>query len=126
MQATLHIAGREIETYNLILFKFDSPEAGPKNERILSEYIYDRVKPLSNVKITGYTDIIGLAGRNQKLSTARAQTAYDAIKAKKGNDYESMNYAGVGASQPLYPNDLPEGRYYNRTVQIVIETRIEH
>ncbi|HET7152378.1 MAG TPA: OmpA family protein [Candidatus Kapabacteria bacterium] len=122
VQAAQHLAGREIETYNLILFKFDSPEAGPKNERILSEYIFDRVKPQSDVKITGYTDIIGHADRNKTLSGQRAQTAYSSIKEKTSGNYASMTSEGVGSSQPLYPNELPEGRFYNRTVQIVIET----
>jgi outer membrane protein OmpA-like peptidoglycan-associated protein len=122
VQAAQHLGGREIETYNLILFKFDSPEAGPKNERILAEYIFDRVKPKSEVKITGYTDIIGRPERNNALSKQRAQTAYSAIKAKTGGAYESMLSDGVGAFKPLYPNELPEGRFYNRTVQIVIET----
>ncbi|HZV11861.1 MAG TPA: OmpA family protein, partial [Candidatus Kapabacteria bacterium] len=124
VQAAQHLGGREIETYNLILFKFDSPEAGPKNERILSEYIFDRVKPQSDVKITGYTDIIGHADRNKTLSGQRAQTAYTAIKEKTGGNYASMTSEGVGSAQPLYPNELPEGRFYNRTVQIVINTPI--
>lgn len=122
VQAAQHLGGREIETYNLILFKFDSPEAGPKNERILAEYIYDRVKPKSVLKITGYTDIIGKLERNMTLSKQRAATAYNAIKEKTGGAYESMDYDGVGPTKPLYPNELPEGRFYNRTVQIVIET----
>ena len=31
------------DRYSLVLFKFDSPEAGPLNERILKEYIYDDI-----------------------------------------------------------------------------------
>jgi outer membrane protein OmpA-like peptidoglycan-associated protein len=122
VQAAQHLGGREIETYNLILFKFDSPEAGPKNERILAEYIFDRVKEKSVLKITGYTDIIGKLERNMTLSKQRANTAFSAIKEKTGGKYAQMDVDGVGPTKPLYPNELPEGRFYNRTVQIVIET----
>ena len=33
---------------------------------------------------------------------------------------------GYGKTEPLYPNELPEGRYYNRTVQVFIETPINN
>ena len=33
--------------------------------------------------------------------------------------------AGIGEQDPLYDNALPEGRFYNRTVDIVVETPVE-
>jgi hypothetical protein len=34
----------------------------------------------------------------------------------------NIRHEGVGESTLLYPNDSPEGRFYCRTVQVLIET----
>ncbi|MEI6089253.1 MAG: hypothetical protein WCR42_02265 [bacterium] len=36
-----------------------------------------------------------------------------------------FNVQGVGEDTLLYNNDVPEGRFYCRTVQIVVKTPIE-
>jgi outer membrane protein OmpA-like peptidoglycan-associated protein len=33
-----------------------------------------------------------------------------------------LNSRGTGEEEPLYSNELPEGRFFNRTVQVIIET----
>jgi len=112
-----------IDRYSLVLFKFDSPEAGPLNERILKEYIYDDIRAGAKILVTGYTDVVGLEDRNKKLSEQRAMTVVNGIKKNvKSNLITQLYGHGVGEEQPLYRNDLPEGRFYNRTVQVVIST----
>lgn len=110
-----------LEKYNLILFKFDSPEAGELNERIMSTWVFPRVKKSSVIKIDGHTDVVGLDTRNKKLSEDRARTAENFIK-KRTSDFKELTTRGTGEEEPLYSNELPEGRFFNRTVQVIIET----
>ncbi|MGE3802475.1 MAG: OmpA family protein [Candidatus Kapaibacterium sp.] len=115
--------GRTIDRYTLILFNFDSPDAGALNDSILRTYVYNSIDSGAQIKITGYSDIIGLEDRNQQLSQDRAATIYEGIQLNVADStIASIETEGVGETQPLYPNDLPEGRFYNRTVQIVVET----
>jgi len=113
-----------IERYSLILFPFDKFIAGPINDRIMNDYVYDRVKPTSVVEVIGHTDIVGLYEHNQKLSENRSRTVYEGIMKKTGGKFAILNRRGVGEDEPLYSNDLPEGRFYNRTVQVLIKTPI--
>jgi outer membrane protein OmpA-like peptidoglycan-associated protein len=111
------------DIYSLVLFKFNSPEAGPLNDRILREYIYNDVRPGARIEVIGHTDVVGLEDRNAKLSGDRAGTVVNGIRKNvKSGVYAYLNGRGVGENDPLYPNDLPEGRFYNRTVQVRIAT----
>jgi outer membrane protein OmpA-like peptidoglycan-associated protein len=116
-----NLAEKTRETYNLILFDYNSFNMGKWNHKILEDYVFDRIKPKSDVQINGYTDILGTPDYNLKLSENRANATKKDIQAriKQSN---SMVAKGYGKTQPLFPNELPEGRYYNRTVQVLIET----
>jgi outer membrane protein OmpA-like peptidoglycan-associated protein len=112
-----------IDRYSLVLFKFDSPEAGALNDRIVREFILPGVRSGAKINVTGYTDVVGLDDRNMKLSGDRANTVVQAVKRNvKAGIYNSLIGRGVGETAPLYTNDLPEGRFYNRTVQVIITT----
>ena len=113
-----------LEKYNLILFKFDSPQAGELNERIMSTWVYPRVKSSSVIKVEGHTDIVGLDTRNKQLSEDRARTAENFIK-KRTSAFKELSTRGTGEEEPLYSNELPEGRFFNRTVQVRIETPLK-
>ena len=113
---------RTISRYSLVLFKFDSQEPVPLNERILKEYIYSGIDTGAKVRVIGYTDMVGLEDRNLKLSQDRAQKISGLLQTHAADTaISSLKTEGVGETQPIYSNDLPEGRFYNRTVQIVIE-----
>jgi outer membrane protein OmpA-like peptidoglycan-associated protein len=110
------------EKYSLILFPFDSPNAGPINERIMNDYVYNRIFPTSNVQVIGHTDVVGLYEHNMKLSTRRSTTVFNGIQKQTKGKYSGLTTRGVGEDEPLYENLLPEGRFYNRTVQVLIKT----
>jgi outer membrane protein OmpA-like peptidoglycan-associated protein len=117
------LVDKTIDRYSLVLFKFDSPEAGALNERILKEFVYNDIRPGAKIKVTGYTDVIGLEDRNLRLSEQRAATVTNGVKKNvRSGLYQSLEGKGVGETAPLYTNDLPEGRFYNRTVQVIIDT----
>lgn len=110
------IADRMIDRYSLILFDYDRSELNPANHRI-ADLIKGRISDRATTTIIGYTDRIGDADYNLRLSEARARAIASAL------GLPSARVRGVGESQ-LYPNDLPEGRFYCRTVTIVAETPV--
>lgn len=110
------------EIYNLILFPFDRSDAGPINERIMNDYVYGRVYPSSVVEVEGHTDVVGLYDHNKKLSDRRSEYVKNGINKKSKGNYGALSNRGVGEEEPLYTNELPEGRFYNRTVQVRIKT----
>ncbi len=120
-----HLADKTRETYNLILFTYNKSDMGKWNHKILDEYVYNRIEPSSDVSVNGYTDILGTEDYNTKLSTNRANAVKTDIAGHIKGRVKSLVAHGYGKTQPLYPNDLPEGRYYNRTVQVLVETPID-
>ncbi len=111
-----------LERYSLILFPFDRSDAGKLNEKIMNDYVYNRVFPTSYVEVIGHTDVVGLYEHNQRLSERRSKTVYNGIRRKTKGKYGKLIVRGVGEDEPLYDNSLPEGRFYNRTVQVIIKT----
>jgi outer membrane protein OmpA-like peptidoglycan-associated protein/Tol biopolymer transport system component len=110
------------EIYNLILFPFDRFDAGPINERIMKDYVYSRCRPSSKIEVIGHTDVVGMYDHNMKLSGKRAFAVRDGINKVTGGKYNQLVDKGVGEEDPLYTNELPEGRFYNRTVQVTVRT----
>ncbi|MDH7516505.1 MAG: OmpA family protein [Bacteroidota bacterium] len=110
------LADKEIERYNLILFDFDSPALNARNARVV-EYIKTRIPRDASVSITGYTDRMGEADYNQRLSEGRARSTAAAL------GVTGVRVYGAGESS-IYDNDLPEGRAYCRTVSVVVETPV--
>jgi len=78
----------------------------------------------NRIIVEGYADDVTLeAGSpfrdNWDLSAQRAITVLNLLQ-DLGVDPARMNVAGYGASHPIVNNDTPEGRAYNRQVNIVI------
>ena len=94
-----------------------------------SDFLTNKVAPLitdgSSVIIHGHTDIIGLATYNQTLSENRAEQTQTILKraldasGKRDVKFEASGF-GADASHSPFGNDLPEERFYNRTVIIDI------
>jgi outer membrane protein OmpA-like peptidoglycan-associated protein len=110
-----------IERYNLMFFDFDTPRISAFNTQVIS-LIQSRLKTSSSLRITGLTDRIGADAYNLKLSGERAKSAENAIKARIVP--EAISTTGRGEDL-IYDNDLPEGRFYNRTVIIEVATPLE-
>ncbi|MBK9250331.1 MAG: OmpA family protein [Ignavibacteria bacterium] len=107
-----------IENYGLILFDFGKSTLSERNLRV-TNFVKKRLLPNSTVSLAGYTDRTGNIQINQKLSAKRANSA--AISIGRPNAEQK----GVGQSELLYDNALPEGRQYCRTVQISVETYVK-
>lgn len=111
---------KKIEKVSLILFDFDSYNPGAKNEVIMNEYVYPKLTDTTlYIAVNGYTDKIGKPEYNLKLSSNRAEKVSSSLTPKYPAD--KVKFVGYGADTPLYTNELPEGRFYNRTVQLIFQ-----
>ncbi len=109
-----------IERYSLIVFDYDKATLTPNHRRILSQ-IRDRIEPNSQVTISGYADRTGDSEYNRVLAYRRCMEVQAVLDVPEKN----LTVRPVGSDVLLYNNDLPQGRSYSRTVQILIETPIK-
>lgn len=114
-------AGKQISRFSLNLFAFDRADLTELNRRILSEYVYPDIGKDAEVEVIGHMDIVGLAEHNAWLSERRAAVVAGAIRENVAFDQcRSLEERGVGSGGPIYTNDLPEGRFFNRTTQVIV------
>ncbi len=105
------------ELYNLILFDFGQSSITGIN-RATVDFIKTRIQDKNSVMIEGLTDRVGETDINKQLALRRAQSVATIL------GIPDQNIKGTGASE-LYSNDLPEGRFYCRTVKILIEQKVK-
>lgn len=108
---------KTIDRYSMILFGFDRADLSPEHLAMLKE-IKQRVTNRSTITVTGYTDRSGASEYNQRLSEQRARQVSNVL------GVERTNVSGRGELLPLFDNSLPEGRFYSRTVEVLIETPV--
>jgi len=103
-----------------ILFDFDSAIVKQESFPVIDEIVDAMLaRPQLKLEIQGHTDNVGKIEYNQNLSEARAKAVMDAIIAR-GVDPKKLRSRGFGMSQPVSPNDTPEGRAKNRRTQFVV------
>ena len=108
-----------------ILYDFDKSKSIDSYEKFLADVVTPLIPENSTVIIHGHTDIIGEENHNRILSMDRAKSAQQVIEnalsktGKKGVKFETYGFGEDEATAP-FDNDLPEKRFYNRTVIIDI------
>lgn len=113
------INDKVIDRYSLILFDINSSEI-KENNKFIVDFIRKRIKDNSEFEITGYTDKLGNPQSNLKLSEDRA------IKTAKTLDVATKaKILGLASNKIICDNSLPEGRFYSRTVYIIVSTPIK-
>ncbi len=75
--------------------------------------------PELNIRIEGYTDSVGKADANLKLSSERAKNVFGLLR-DQGITDTRMAYEGYGAENPVAPNDTAAGKAKNRRVEIIV------
>jgi OOP family OmpA-OmpF porin len=101
-------------------FDFDKSNIRPDAEPILEE----AAKTLKDesqltVSVNGYTDAIGTAEYNQRLSERRADSVRNYLE-KLGVAGGRLTAKGFGKSNPVATNDTAEGRAQNRRVELIV------
>lgn len=114
----------ELSRLSLIVFDFDDARINPSNRKKINQFVSRSIFPSSRSRITGSTDEIGEQYHNQDLSERRAESVQDlVINEKPGAVITEVK--GIGSSNMMFDNSLPEGRYYCRTVMMEVETPID-
>jgi outer membrane protein OmpA-like peptidoglycan-associated protein len=108
-----------------ILFDFDKSKSVASYEKFLTGIVTPLIPENSTVVIHGHTDIVGEEKYNHTLSHERAMGAQQIIErallnaGKKGIKFVTFGF-GEDAGMAPFENNLPEERFYNRTVIIDI------
>lgn len=102
-----------------LVFELNSAELLPRNARLLDALakLMKESTQLKRVEVQGHTDNTGEADFNQQLSVQRAESVRHAL-VQRGIEAGRLTVKGLGASQPVAPNDTPEGRARNRRVEL--------
>ena len=106
-----------------ILFEFDKSKTIDTYKSFLTEMVAPLVPEGGHVIIHGHTDVIGDVDYNQTLSDDRAQGARSVINGAlsesvtRGVTFDTYGF-GEDAGWAPFDNNLPEERFYNRTVII--------
>ena len=114
----------EVGRLNLIVFDFDKSDISDFNQNMVTDFITSSIYDNSYTKITGSTDRLGEKEYNKRLSTSRAVSVRKYIK-RLVPLVKIDEVKGIGSSSLQFDNDLPEGRFYCRTVLIEVKTPLE-
>lgn len=114
----------EVGRLNLIVFDFDRAELTQINQNMLKGFVKKGISSNSITSIIGSTDKLGEAEYNKTLSQDRANVVNNYIKSFIP-EFNASEVIGIGASKLKYSNDIPEGRFYCRTVLIEVKTPIK-
>lgn len=111
-----------------VLFDFDKAAIKPDAEAALTRLAAElRARNVKQIRIEGHTDARGTPDYNQGLSERRAQAVAQFLAQRGGLGQVRMSPVGLGARQPVAPNetspgvDDPGGRAKNRRVTIIAE-----
>jgi OOP family OmpA-OmpF porin len=105
------------------LFDFDSAaltdEGRARLDQVISQLPDTEALQDKRITITGFTDNLGPAGYNQKLSEKRAQAVHDYLVSKGMRD-EAIDARGLGAANPVVDC---EGKRGNALIQCLAPNR---
>jgi len=110
-----------IEKFSLIIFDYNSKDISHANKTV-AEGIAQRIQPNSDMTVIGYTDQLGGDDYDKDLSMSRAQNVADILQRYSHVAPANFTIRGEGKTD-IFSNDTPEGRFFCRTVQVMINTR---
>lgn len=109
-----------------ILYDFGSDVLRPESYPVLDFLAEQLIKrPLLRAEVGSHTDAIGSEAANENLSMRRSRSVVEYLQ-MQGVPEAQITYRGYGESQPIAPNenpdgsDNPEGRQLNRRTEFKI------
>ncbi len=104
-----------------IEFKSGSAEIEAVSVPVLTRAANALVKaPEAKVEIAGFTDNVGKALSNRKLSKSRAEAVRRQL-IKLGAKPEQITAVGYGSEEPIADNDTKDGRTQNRRIEFRVK-----
>ena len=105
---------------NAILFDTGSANLQPSSMGVIRQISQVLLQERGmNLQIVGHTDSDGDDAANQNLSEARAASVKQALVDVYGIDASRLSTMGKGESDPVSPNDSPDGKAKNRRVEFI-------
>jgi outer membrane protein OmpA-like peptidoglycan-associated protein len=115
---------QELKTRNDVIlhgiyFDFDKATIRAESEPVIAA-IADALEknPSWHITIAGHTDNTGDPIYNLDLSKRRADAVAQELTRRYNVDAKRLSTVGFGARRPKVSNDTPEGRAYNRRVEL--------
>ncbi|MFO8087417.1 MAG: OmpA family protein [Bacteroidales bacterium] len=106
---------------NDIYFDTDSVNLTGESMFVLRDFVdYLKDNKAMQIAIHGYTDNVGSAAYNLKLSRERAKAVYQTL-VEMGVPENQLEYEGFGEANPVADNTTEEGRAKNRRTEFVIK-----
>lgn len=115
------VSNFEVSRLSLIVFDYNRSDISDQNKEMMQRVISASAGKGSTASIIGSTDRLGEVGYNLELSAARARSVQAYVRSIAPS-LEITEVKGIGASSLPYSNDVPEGRFYCRTVSLTITT----
>jgi OOP family OmpA-OmpF porin len=114
------LASKEVSIEFLVEFDTGKAIVKPKyNNEIKKIADFMKENPDATAMIEGYTDNVGKAAANVKLSHRRADSIKAYLVKKFGISSSRLNTVGYGPEKPVASNATREGRQKNRRVRAV-------
>jgi len=112
----------EIENLEKIFFEYDKAVLEEESFDVLDQVgLILRTNPdIERLVIEGHSDDLGSERYNEQLSEQRARAVKQYLVDEQGIDEGRLETRGVGAAEPLVPNDSEENRKKNRRVEFHI------
>lgn len=108
-----------VDRYRLPLFLYGSDQLQVAQKQIIDLYINNDLDSNAEVDIEAYTDRKGTDTQNDALSRQRANQVRQLIS--RGVRGKTLGYGeGTKEVSAPFPNETPEGRLYNRTVEVTV------
>ncbi|MDR0646007.1 MAG: autotransporter outer membrane beta-barrel domain-containing protein [Elusimicrobiota bacterium] len=114
---TAPIIAPAAQTFNIIYFDFDKYNIKPQYEKEIENLSQQIKNSGKTYEVQGYSDIVGPAEYNQKLSERRAKAVYDDL-IELGVPQDKLTHKGYGKTHFANPAHTKEANAENRRVEI--------
>ena len=105
---------------NNIFYDFGKSSLRPESETEIQNLVKLLTdNPTIRIELSGHTDNIGTASKNQQLSEERVLSVVNYL-VKKGIVRNRLEYRGYGPDKPIATNDTEENRQLNRRTEFKV------
>jgi outer membrane protein OmpA-like peptidoglycan-associated protein len=108
---------KEFEYYGLILFDYGKTSLNREHRKTV-DFVKSRIATEDTVTVLGYSDAMGDEITNKKIADRRATSVARYLRHPRTATF------GIGEEELIFDNELPEGRFYCRTVRISVESEV--
>ncbi len=108
---------KEVAHFGVNLFAVRHSDVSSLDRQVLM-IVKQNIQKNSTINVFGFTDRSGDPTYNRNLAMSRAKSVAAELAPFK------VAQTDVKSDAPIYDNDVPEGRFYSRTVEIEAETPV--